>query len=81
MTIKDIQKQTNINIKDKANLIWNIATHLVGLYKPHQYGNVILPFTVLKRFDDILKTTKSAVVAKAEELKKRQSTIILKILC
>lgn len=70
MTIKDIQKQTNINIKDKANLIWNIATHLVGLYKPHQYGNVILPFTVLKRFDDILKSTKSAVVAKAEELKK-----------
>ena len=70
MTIKDIQKQTNINIQEKANLIWNIATHLVGLYKPHQYGNVILPFTVLKRFDDILKKTKAAVVAKAEELKK-----------
>ncbi|MBR1677437.1 MAG: N-6 DNA methylase [Clostridia bacterium] len=70
MEIKDIQKQTNINIQEKANLIWNIATHLVGLYKPHEYGNVILPFTVLKRFDDILKKTKSAVVAKAEELKR-----------
>ena len=70
MAIKDIQKQTNINIQEKANLIWNIATHLVGLYKPHEYGNVILPFTVLKRFDDILKKTKAAVVAKAEELKK-----------
>lgn len=70
MIITEIQKQTNINIQEKANLIWNIATHLVGLYKPHQYGNVILPFTVLKRFDDILKKTKAAVVAKAEELKK-----------
>ena len=70
MAINELQKQTNINVQEKANLIWNIATHLVGLYKPHQYGNVILPFTVLKRFDDILKKTKDAVVAKAEELKK-----------
>ena len=70
MAIKEIQKQTNINIQEKANLIWNIATHLVGLYKPHEYGNVILPFTVLKRFDDILKKTKQAVVAKADEIKK-----------
>ena len=70
MAINDLQKQTNINIQEKANLIWNIATHLVGLYKPHEYGNVILPFTVLKRFDDILKKTKETVVTKAEELKK-----------
>ncbi len=69
MTISNLQKQTNINIQEKANLIWSIATHLVGLYKPHQYGNVILPFTVLKRFDDILKKTKQAVVSKAQELK------------
>lgn len=68
MAINDIQKQTNTNIQEKANLIWNIATHLVGLYKPHEYGNVILPFTVLKRFDDALKSTKAAVVAKAKEL-------------
>ena len=68
MAINDIQKQTNANIQEKANLIWNIATHLVGLYKPHEYGNVILPFTVLKRFDDAVKSTKEAVVAKAKEL-------------
>lgn len=70
MAITEIQKQTNKNIQEKANLIWNIATHLVGLYKPHQYGNVILPFTVLKRFDDILNKTKQAVVAQADSLKK-----------
>lgn len=68
MTIKDIQKQTNINIQEKANLIWNIATHIVGLYKPHEYGKVILPFTVLKRFDDALKDTKVKVVEQNRKL-------------
>src|SRR5574344_1202699 len=68
MAINELQKQPNINIQEKANLIWNIATHLVGLYKPHEYGNVILPFTVLKRFDDALKDTKHSVVQKWKEL-------------
>lgn len=68
MNIDKIEKQTTENIKAKANLIWEIATHLVGLYKPHEYGKVILPMTVLKRFDDILAPTKEAVVKKAEEL-------------
>lgn len=62
MSINQIQKQTNKNIQEKANLIWQIATHLVGLYKPHEYGKVILPFTVLKRFDDALKPTKKDVL-------------------
>lgn len=62
MTMTELQKTTNKNIQEKANLIWQIATHLVGLYKPHEYGKVILPFTVLKRFDDALKKTKKAVL-------------------
>lgn len=62
MTIAELQKTTNKNIQEKANLIWQIATHLVGLYKPHEYGKVILPFTVLKRFDDALKVTKKDVL-------------------
>ena len=62
MSINQIQKQTNKNIQEKANLIWQIATHLVGLYKPHEYGKVILPFTVLKRFQDALKPTKKDVL-------------------
>lgn len=68
MNIDKIEKQTTENIRAKANLIWEIATHLVGLYKPHEYGKVILPMTVLKRFDDTLAPTKEAVVKKAEEL-------------
>ena len=68
MAINELQKQTNTNIQEKATLIWEIATHLVGLYKPHEYGKVILPMTVLKRFDDALAPTKSAVVDLAKKL-------------
>lgn len=57
------------NINAKANLIWEVATKLVGVYKPHEYGKVILPMTVLKRFDDILKPTKQKVLDKYEEVK------------
>lgn len=57
------------NINAKANLIWEVATKLVGVFKPHEYGKVILPMTVLKRFDDILKSTKQAVLDKYEEVK------------
>lgn len=68
MSINDLQKQTNINNQEKANLIWEIATHLVGLFKPHEYGKVILPMTVLKRFDDALASTKAAVLEMNEKL-------------
>ena len=68
MAIAEIQKQTNANIQEKANLIWEIATHLVGFYKPHEYGKVILPMTVLKRFDDALAATKEKVLTTFETL-------------
>ncbi len=68
MSINELQKQTNTNIQEKANLIWEIATHLVGLYKPHEYGKVILPMTVLKRFDDALAPTKKQVLDTYEKL-------------
>jgi type I restriction enzyme M protein len=59
---------TNININEKANLIWAIADKLTGPYKPHEYGEVILPLTVIRRFDCILEKTKEAVVQKNKEL-------------
>lgn len=68
MTFNELQRQTNVNIQEKANLIWEIATHLVGLYKPHEYGKVILPMTVLKRFDDALAATKQRVLETNEKL-------------
>lgn len=54
-------------IDNKAGLIWGIANILVHDYKPHEYGNVILPFTVLRRFDSVLADTKARVLKVAEE--------------
>lgn len=57
------------NVSEKATLIWAIADKLTGVYKPHEYGEVILPMTVIKRFDSILADTKSAVLDKYESVK------------
>lgn len=43
-------------------LIWNIAEILRGDYKEHEYGDVVLPFTVLTRLDSVLVDTKQAVL-------------------
>ena len=68
MTSNQLQQQTTTNIQEKANLIWTIADKLVGVYKPHEYGNVILPMCVIKRFEDTLASTKQAVLDKNKEL-------------
>lgn len=56
--------------ENRADLIWSIANKLVGLYKPHEYGKVILPFTVIKRFNDTLLPTRKKVLAAYEKHKK-----------
>ena len=56
-------------IDQKAGLICAIADKLTGPYKPHEYGDVILPLTVIRRFDCILFDTKDAVLKKYEEVK------------
>ena len=43
--------------------LWSVADLLRGDYKPHEYGRVILPFTVLRRLDCVLEATKPAVLA------------------
>ena len=57
------------NVSEKAALIWAIADQLTGVYKPHEYGGVILPRTVIRRFDCILADTKDAVLEKFETVK------------
>lgn len=57
------------SINEKAALIWVIADKLTGVYKPHEYGEVILPLTVIRRFDCILADTKEAVLEKYDEVK------------
>ena len=57
------------NIAEKATVIWNIANHLFGYFKPHEYGLVILPMTVVKRFHDCLLPTHAAVLETFEKVK------------
>ena len=54
-------------VSEKASLIWSIADKLVGVYKPHEYGDVILPLTVIKRFDSVLSDTKDKVLEMAKK--------------
>ena len=71
MTIDKLQQRTTVNIQEKANLIWAIADKLVGTYKPHEYGNVILPMCVIKRFSDTLTDTKAKVIEMNKSLDSR----------
>ena len=56
-------------IQEKANVLWNVANTISGLYKPHEYGLVILPMAAVKRFHDCLIETHDAVLQRVEEVK------------
>ena len=57
------------NIAEKATMIWNVADMLRGPFKPHEYGLVILPMTVVKRFHDCLLPTHDAVLETYEKVR------------
>lgn len=63
------------NVTEKANLLWSIAEKLTGSYKPHEYGLVILPLTVIRRFDCILEPTHKEVLEKAKQIEKMPDAI------
>lgn len=69
MNSDELIKEVGVNIQDKAALIWNVADTLRGPYKPHEYGLVILPMTVIKRFHDCLLPTHGKVMEAAEKYK------------
>jgi type I restriction enzyme M protein len=58
-----------INHSEKINFIWSVKEILRDHYKRHQYGDVILPFCVLRRLDCVLEPSKDKVVAKAATIK------------
>ena len=62
-------KVVGANIQEKATVIWNVANSLFGAYKPHEYGLVILPMVVIKRFHDCLLPKREAVLAMYEKVK------------
>ena len=59
---------TPANFQQLANFIWSVADLLRGPYRPPQYERVMLPLTVLRRFDWVLEPTKAAVLKKHAEL-------------
>ena len=53
-----------MNVQELANFIWSVADFLRGDYKQSDYGEIILPFTVLRLLDCVLEKTKDAVIEK-----------------
>src|SRR5947209_16834626 len=58
-----------------ASFIWSICNLLRGPYKRNEYRKVILPLTVLRRFDCLLAPTKAVVLATAETVRERPEKI------
>ena len=56
-----------VDVTAEANFIWSIANKLRGSYMPDKYGDVIIPFTILRRFECTLEPTKKQVVEEFEK--------------
>ncbi len=56
------------NFQELANFIWSVADLLRGPYRPPQYERVMLPMTVLRRFDCVLEPTKAEVIQRHRQL-------------
>lgn len=58
---------TPVDITSEANFIWGIANKLRGAYMPDKYGDVIIPMTIIRRFECVLEDTKDEVVKTYEK--------------
>ena len=56
------------NFNEKVSFIWSVADLLRGPYRPNQYKDIMLPMTVLRRLDCVLKPTKEAVLKRWKSL-------------
>jgi type I restriction enzyme M protein len=63
------------NFQQLANFIWSVADLLRGPYRPPQYERVMLPLTVLRRFDAVLAPTKETVLKKYADLDARNKAL------
>ena len=63
------------NFQQLANFIWSVADLLRGPYRPPQYERVMLPLTVLRRFDAVLAPTKEAVLKRYETAEGQRSAV------
>ncbi len=65
--IDNVWDDTPVDVTPEANFIWSIANKLRGSYMPDKYGDVIIPMTIIRRFECALAETKDKVRAKYEE--------------
>lgn len=56
-----------VDITNEANFIWGIANKLRGVYMPDKYGDVVIPMTIIRRFECVLEPTKDKVVETYEK--------------
>lgn len=56
-----------VDITSEANFIWSIANKLRGSYMPDKYGDVVIPMTIIRRFECALASTKDEVVAQYKQ--------------
>lgn len=66
--------------RDLANFIWSICNLLRGPYKRNEYRKVILPLTVLRRFDCLLAPSKDRVLAEYPKIKTKPETVVRRLL-
>jgi len=66
--------------RDLANFIWSICNLLRGPYKRNEYRKVILPLTVLRRFDCLLVESKDRVLAEYPKIKTKPETVVRRLL-
>jgi type I restriction enzyme M protein len=60
----------SVNHSEISSFIWNVCDDVLrGLFKPHEYGDIILPFTVLRRLDCVLEKHKYTVINLHNEYK------------
>lgn len=70
----------NTNHSQTAAFIWSVVDLLRGDFKQSQYGRVILPFTLLRRLECVLESTKAQVLATALEHQAQSDTVLDKLL-
>ena len=63
-----------------ASFIWSICNLLRGPYKRNEYRKVILPLTVLRRFDCLLDPTKAQVLKEHAAIKTKPETVVRSLL-
>lgn len=78
--IKEIDSDEQpIDITSEANLIWDIANKLRGVYMPDDYGKVVIPMTIIRRFECALESGKDKVINTVEQIPDYPDLALFKI--